>query len=174
MIKESNAIKYCKDDILKIENYEKAINDTDQMWDCHHRLELTLDGEFAHSAKELQRLGMYYHRPYFELIFLTHAEHQRIHHTGKNNPLYGKNHSEEAKAKISASMTGKQRSTETRLKISNAKKGKKITPFTSEHRQKLSEAKNVCSERYRQYKSNGGTLSWNEFQSSFKATESEI
>ena len=39
-------VKYfCKDDITKIENYELAMADTEEVWHCHHRLELTLDGE---------------------------------------------------------------------------------------------------------------------------------
>lgn len=84
MICELTANAFCKDDISKIENYDKAIADTTQTWECHHRLELTLEGEFAHSKEELNLLGMYYHRPYFELIFLTHSEHTRLHHKGYN------------------------------------------------------------------------------------------
>ena len=65
MINERSAHLFCKDDISKIENYELAKNDTSQTWDIHHRLELTLDGEFAHTSEELKRLCMYYNRPYF-------------------------------------------------------------------------------------------------------------
>lgn len=68
-----------KGEIQKIENYDKAINDKTQVWYLHHRLELTMDGEYAHNYKELQRLGMYFHRPYFELIFLTQHDHKSIH-----------------------------------------------------------------------------------------------
>ena len=70
---------YCKDDISLIENYEEAVNDDENLWCLHHRLGLTINGEFAHTAKELKRLGMYYNRPYFELIFLKFSEHSRIH-----------------------------------------------------------------------------------------------
>lgn len=49
---------YCKDDISKIENYYNAVTDTEQVWDCHHRLEFTLDGETAHTKDELIRMGM--------------------------------------------------------------------------------------------------------------------
>lgn len=66
MINELYTHAYCKDDISKIENYDKAMADTAQTWALHHRLELTLDGEFAHTAEELKRLDMYYNRPYFE------------------------------------------------------------------------------------------------------------
>lgn len=98
MISE-NAKQYCKDDISKIENYELAIADTEHMWDCHHRLELTLDGEHAHTPKELKRLGMYYNRPYFELIFLTKSEHNKLHRK-----------TEYAKQQKSKTMKGKTRS----------------------------------------------------------------
>lgn len=79
MISNEGARQKCKDDISKIENYDKAINDKDNMWELHHRLELTLDGEFAHSRAELIRMGMYWKRPSFELIFLERKEHHRIH-----------------------------------------------------------------------------------------------
>lgn len=68
-----------KGELTKIENYYKAIADETQTWECHHRLELTLEGEFAHSYKDLERMGMYYNRPYFELIFLTRADHNKLH-----------------------------------------------------------------------------------------------
>lgn len=118
MINEKCAQKYCRDDISKIENYYKAIADTAQTWELHHRLELTLDGEYAHGKEELKRLEMYYDRPYFELIFLTSSDHRILHrkgthhseetrrkmsvsHKGKNNSFYGKQHSEETRKKMS-------------------------------------------------------------------------
>lgn len=70
----------------KIENYEKAKKDNFVGWVIHHRLELTLNGEFAHTAAELIRMGMYYERPYFELIYLTKSEHVRIHRKGIKLP----------------------------------------------------------------------------------------
>ena len=120
MINESCAHAYCRDDISNIENYDKAFADHTQMWVIHHRLEFTLDGEYAHSKEDLKRLNMYYNRPYFELIFLTKSEHRRLHMEGKHHPLYGKNHSIDAKRKMSESHKGK--------------------PFTEEHRIKLSES----------------------------------
>ena len=102
MINQQSAHKFCKDATSKIENYDKAMSDTTKTWQCHHRLELTLDGEFAHSRAELMRLEMYFNRPYFELIFLTQREHNKLHNKGKNNPLYGKTMSTETKMKMSA------------------------------------------------------------------------
>lgn len=98
MINKKKANLYCKDDLSKIENYDKAIADTTQTWDIHHRLELTLDGEYAHSKEDLIRLGMYSHRPYFELIFLTHSEHKRLHWKGVSDETRRKM-SETAKAR---------------------------------------------------------------------------
>ena len=78
-IKKQKQKHFCKDDYSLIENYDKAVNDTTQYWHLHHRLELTLDGEYAHSVEDLIRLGMYYDRPYFELIYLPNSEHTKIH-----------------------------------------------------------------------------------------------
>lgn len=103
MISERYLRAFCRGDGKDIENYEKAISDNTQKWEIHHRLELTEDGEFAYSVKELKERGMYYDRPAKELIFLTPSEHLSLHHKGK---------------KVSAS---------TREKISKAKKGKKLS-----------------------------------------------
>lgn len=119
-----NAYSYCKDDISKIENYEKAVNDNTQMYEIHHRLELTLDGDFAHTVDELKRMDMYFNRPYFELVFLTKAEHTALHmkvrpHSsiesrnrkksveGDKNPFYGKTHSIEFRKNHSKLLKGK-------------------------------------------------------------------
>ena len=79
MIQNSKVKKFCRDDIKLIENYNEAVNDTENVWVCHHRLELTMDGEFANSKADLIRYGMYYHRPYFELIFLPDNIHRKMH-----------------------------------------------------------------------------------------------
>lgn len=134
MINEKYAKKYCRDELSKIENYDKAIADTTQTWDLHHRLELTLDGEFALSHKQLKMHDMYYNRPYYELIFLTHAEHRRLH-------MKGRTVTDETRSRMSESHKGRTFSEDTRRKISEAKKGKKLAPFSEEHRRKMSEAK---------------------------------
>lgn len=121
----------CKDDISKIENYEQAINDKTQTWVCHHRLELTLEGEYAHSADELDRLGMYYNRPYFELIFLTPKEHYDLHKNAYNKPK--RVLSEEQKQRIRTSHLGKHLTKEHKAKISLSSKNR-----TNEYRRKMS------------------------------------
>ena len=101
MIDKKRAIKYCKDDISLIENYDKAIADDTQTWECHHRRET------IYSRSGLKEIGEYYNRPACELIFLTPANHRRLHHNGNSNPMFGKHHSEEAKKKMSESKKGK-------------------------------------------------------------------
>lgn len=66
---------YCREDISLIENYDKAIADETQIWVCHHRLEITLNVKL----NWLKRVNLYYDRPASELIYLTQAEHMRIH-----------------------------------------------------------------------------------------------
>ena len=161
MINEIQARKYCRDDISKIENYEEAMNDKTQTWHLHHRLELTLDGEFALSRDQLKIHDMYYNRPYYELIFLTRSEHRRIHNLAQSNEtrekrvnsLMGHSVSEETRIKLSEAATrqnrtgknnpmyGKHPSEESRRKISEANKGKlKGIPKSIEQRRKMSES----------------------------------
>lgn len=135
--------KFCCENISNIENYEKAINDNSQTWSCHHKLEThNSDGErrlVDITRNELIALGMYYHRPANELIFLTNSEHVSLHNKGKLR-------SEEAKKRISEAHKGNQPwnkgkpcSEETKKKISEANKGKKCPPRSDEHRRKMSE-----------------------------------
>ena len=143
---------YCKDDISLIENYDKAIADTTQTWECHHKDEIDL----KLSRKELIIKKLYYGVPANKLIFLTKGEHTRIHWTGRKhtkktkdkmklvkslNPLlgekngmFGKHHSEESKKKMSEARKGaipwnkgkhpkgKPHSEETKRKMSEARK----------------------------------------------------
>ena len=161
MISESQSRKFCRDDISKIENYDLAIADKTQTWDLHHRLELTLDGEFALTAAQLKMHDMYYNRPYYELIFLTRSDHIRMHNLAQSsetrekrvNSLMGHSISEETRRKISEAairqnrtgknnpMYGKHLSEESRRKISEANRGKLQGISKSiEHRRKISES----------------------------------
>ena len=147
MICERTIKKFCKDDISLIENYDKAVSDTTQMWHCHHRRETIF------SRKDLIEIGEYYNRPAEELIFLTKTDHQRLHHLGKHHSeesrkkmsearkgkpswMNGKHHSEESRKKMSEAKKGKHFSEESRKKMSEAKKGKH---FSEEHKRKLSD-----------------------------------
>ena len=127
MINFYRAKTYCKDDISLIENYGKAISDSNKMWDCHHRREMTTP------KKELLELGEYFNRPASELIFLTKSEHRALHASLK---FKGCKLTEETKKKISDSHKGKIFTKETKRKMSEAHKGK---IFTKETKRKISE-----------------------------------
>lgn len=73
MISFYNVKQYCCEDISLIENYDKAMSDTTQTWDCHHRRETIYD------MKDLIEIDEYYNRPAIELIFLPHDLHRKIH-----------------------------------------------------------------------------------------------
>ena len=145
MINEEKARSYCKDDISKIENYDKAIADKTETWVCHHRWEVTLEGEFAHSYEDLKRMGMYYKRPYFELIFLKDAEHRRLHVKGR---------SQEVKDKMAKSMRGKHHSDLSKNKMSKSMRGNTNTrnkPRTEFGRKYFAHYGYSCHENYEQY-----------------------
>lgn len=117
MIEEKLARKYCKEDISKIKNYELAIADITQTWQCHHIL-----GEIL-TRQQLLEHDFYFNVPACMLKFVTKAEHGKLHNKGKhlseetrkklseatkgkNNPLYGKHRSEETRKKISEACKG--------------------------------------------------------------------
>lgn len=74
MINVEKVKRYCREDISLIKNYEKAVQDKTKVWECHHINELTF------TPKELIKMKMYFHRPANELVFLTRAEHRKIHY----------------------------------------------------------------------------------------------
>ena len=124
MISNYQAHKFCRDAISEIENYEKAVNDTTQTWDLHHRDEIRIlpSGMVAYRSKQdLIDSGRYFNCPANELIFLTRSEHNNLHHKGKirsantrkriseslkgeNHPMYGKTYNAEYKQKMSESL----------------------------------------------------------------------
>ena len=146
MICENSAKSYCKDDISLIENYDKAIADKTQVWDCHHRRETIF------SKSDLIEIGEYYNRPACELIFLTPTDHRRLHNLGKPSGMKGKHHSAETRKKMSEAHKGKQawnkgipQSEEAKKKNSEAHKGENNYWFGKHHseeaRKKMSEKK---------------------------------
>ena len=119
MINEKKAKRFCKDYTL-IENYEEAVNDPTQTWDCHHIL-----GEIL-TRQQLLNHDFYYDVPPCMLKFVTRSEHIRLHgmnmsddtrkkmseaqkgeknpmygRTGNKNPFFGKHHTDESRRKIS-------------------------------------------------------------------------
>ena len=111
MINEKYAKTFCCEDLSLIENYELAINDTTQMWECHHRGEVLPCVRF--SRADLKKFGLYFNRPAAELIFLTPTAHRRLHFKGV--PL-----SEDRKKAIGDAHRG----------VPNIKLSKKILQFT--------------------------------------------
>ena len=116
MISFRSAKRFCNEDISRIENYDKAISDSNQTWHCHHRR------ENIYSRKDLIKRGEYYHIPASDLIFLTSSEHTSLHFKGKQYRL-GVHHTEETKQKMSIANKGKRLSEETKQKMSIARKG---------------------------------------------------
>lgn len=146
----SRIVKYfCCEDISLIENYKNAVEDETQIWDCHHRREITENK----TIKELKNENLYYHRPANELIFLTHSEHVSLHTKGVSRPMR-----EETKKKISAYQKGRKRkplSEEIKRKIgiANAKKivWNKGKHLSDEHKMKLAEAtKNYWAKKHKE------------------------
>lgn len=132
MIRKS--IKRICDDYENIENYDKAIADTENIWICHHRMECIETGAVVNSSRQdLIDRGIYWHRPADELIFLIDSEHRALHSRNLTDETKeklskvskGKSKSEEWKRKIADAHKGLLKSEETCRKISESKKGQK-------------------------------------------------
>lgn len=145
MIKARNARQYCCEDISLIENYERAVTDTENIWDCHHRGEILPCG--VYSVSDLKKFDLYWNRPAWELIFLPHEEHIRLHNKTRK-------FSEETRRKISKAKKGnkcclgRKLSDETKKKISEANKGERNSRFGKKH---SSESKKKMAEARRRY-----------------------
>ena len=149
MINVKQAKKFCKEDISKIKNYDKAIADKTQTWHCHHMTETWWNC----SAKDLIENECYYNRKACELIFLTPAEHRRLHmqnisdetrkkmseaRKGRTSPRKGVTLSDETRRKMSESQKGHTVNEDTRKKMSEAHKGHTVNEET---RKKMSESR---------------------------------
>lgn len=150
MINEKQARKFCKEDISKIKNYDKALADTTQVWHCHHMTETWWNC----SRKELIENECYYNRKACELVFLTKAEHTRMHMQGKRFSEEHRKKLSEVKKGHSDFWKGKHHSEETLRKMSKAHKGHAVTEET---RKKLSEATKRRWKMHKQ-KINGETV----------------
>lgn len=168
---------YCKDPIEKIPGYYEAIA-SNEPYDLHHVLELTLDGQRARSVDELKRMGMYFKRPYFELVFLPKKEHSRIHNVGINNFGLRTKDKEAARKKQSESSKGhygwnrgKKWSQQTREKMRLSHLGKQIP---EEGIAKLRVIAKQRKDKFHEYKANGGVLSYNCWSSTIWPTVKEV
>lgn len=149
MINETQAKRYCSEDISNIENYEQAINDRTQTWDIHHRLEI--QGQFYNSASLLKRCRLYYNVPASQLIFLTKSDHMKLH---GHRSL-----SDKTKKKLSNAHKGKKLSKECKQKMSKVRRGKssgmKGKHLSDKSKQLLSIAK-----QGRHWYNNGKVCKW--------------
>lgn len=102
--------KYCKD-YTKIENYELAVADKTQTWDCHYRLEFMPFSKKQCSHSYLIEQGMYFGVTADELIFLKRKDHLSLHQTDNKHALGNK------------SKTGQKCSDITKRKIADSAKG---------------------------------------------------
>ena len=146
----SNQLKrYCYEPEL-VENYDKAMADTEQMWVCHHRVETIM----CCGREELISKGAYYDRPAHDIILLTRAEHRHVHNEGRNNPWKGRHHSDETRKILSNQRKGVPKSDEHKRKISaatfkrwenkearRAQSEKLREVFTEEHREIIRRSK---------------------------------
>lgn len=120
-----------------IENYDEAVNDKNEVWACHHRMEEVF------SRKELIRAGWYYNRRPEELIFIKRSEHDgnpRIHiekRRALEKPKHTKPHTKETRELISKKCKGHKLSEETKEKMSLSRMGH---PVSDETRKKLKES----------------------------------
>lgn len=147
MINENYAKKFCKEDITLIENYDKAIADNSQTWECHHRDEVKVlpsSVVVIRSKQDLLNNDRYYNCPANELIFLTKSEHSRLHSLHKNEERKRKYYDDMSKF-ASYGMKNKKHKDETKRKTAN-------------HHKKVRELF---------LKDNLG-LSWNEYQKYYK------
>ena len=84
--------RFCREPIENIENYEIAVSSTEG-YELHHRDELkTLPSgiKVERSREYLIENGRYYNCPANELIFLSAADHRRLHQSWKRTYFYGK------------------------------------------------------------------------------------
>lgn len=132
--------RYCKDGIEKVENYDKAVSDTNNLWVLHHRDEIRIlpSGMVAiRTSNDLMDIGRYWHCPANELIFMLEKEHMAMHaHYQRVSP--------ESRQKMRLAKLGKPSarkfyspSMATREKLRVAQTGKRLSPET---RRKISEA----------------------------------
>jgi hypothetical protein len=102
----------------------------------HNYYAVDINPHFANRAKQTST------KFYFNSTGIVRSEKTRQKISGKNNPMFGKTHSEEARRKISKA--AKNISDETRQKMSKARDEKNSPMFGKTHsketRQKLSEA----------------------------------
>lgn len=149
IINSTKANQYCRD-AYRIKITREAIEAylAGKPVCCHHVLEISINNEEVIGRKELVRFGMYYNRPYFELLIISHAEHSRMHMLAASE-----NRRRHLRENHSRPWLGKQHSTEAKAKMSVA----------------VSKATAIALAQYNEYKTNGGALKWNAYRKWLKS-----
>lgn len=123
MITKDEALRNICENYELVENYKEALSDDKHEWVMHHR------NGVAVKTDELIRLGLYFKRPAGEFIFLTRAEHNKLHNKFRlqyefSHAFEGKKFTEDHRNKISNALKGRVFTQEWKNKISKAKKDK--------------------------------------------------
>lgn len=126
------------------------------------------------------------------VLFMTCREHCAYHHTGdkhyltgngdrikgEKNPFWGKRHTDETKRIIGLkskgrnTFKGKHHTDEAKMKNRIAHLGKHPTDEAKmKNRAANTERMQIVSNAYKEYKLNGGTLKWNDFQKQYNSME---
>lgn len=83
--------KFCSEPIENIENYDEAVSSSER-YELHHRDEVKIlpSGIKVERSREyLIENGRYYNCPTNELIFLSAADHRRLHESWKRTYFFG-------------------------------------------------------------------------------------
>lgn len=131
----TRASEYCREDLSLIENYAEAMADKTQVWHVHHRDEIRVLPSGMVARRTLQDLieaGRYYQCPANELIFVTNAEHHKIHFKGRVGNRLGSRMTPEQKQHMRDVNIGRVMKPEWKAKISARMKGHVVTPQTRE------------------------------------------
>ena len=117
MIFLRNVKDFCKN-YTEIENYNKAIQDKENCWICHHK-----QGVYM-TTEELKEYGWYYDCPPECLIFVTKSEHNKLHKRHKNKKLTPEQRKRCAHKTKVQYWLGKKRGEEFSKKMSERNKGR--------------------------------------------------
>ena len=115
-----NVKKYCCEDPSLIENYELALKDKANEWDCHHKLEIHSD--YRNTPDDLIMMGLYYNRPACELIFLRKGNHTSSHNKGVKKSETHKKNLSKARTGLHNKVKRKPLTEEQKYNISNGTK----------------------------------------------------
>lgn len=147
------------DNFKRIENFLSAALDNEQVWDCHHRLEIELGADRNYLIEH----DLYYNRPPEELIFVTRSQHNEIHKAAErfntdevrrkiSEAKKGKVLTEEHKRNISIRVRAALSDPEVRMRMSEANSGERNGMFGKHHSE---------SARRKQSEAHRGKPTWN-------------